>query len=113
MICAVYLLVLFYVLVLQILLTSKTAHTAVLVWRTEKTAKQLQLSTPNPLCLYDPHALFTGGGAVPAPKPTQGFSVQGKLDSSGTESSYIVKCVYVEGPLEGFVMDGLSVENCG
>ncbi|CAM9985331.1 unnamed protein product, partial [Pylaiella littoralis] len=49
-----------------------------------------------------------------------GFSVQGKIGSAGTSSDYIDKCVFVEGtgmsaasPLDGFVMEGLTVENCG
>ena len=49
----------------------------------------------------------------------QGFSVEGRIGSSDSNESYIEKCVYVEGtgdsssPLDGFVMEGLSIENCG
>jgi len=45
--------------------------------------------------------------------------VEGKIGSSDSAESYINKCVYVEGtgdsssPLDGFVMEGLSIENCG
>ncbi|CAN0370532.1 unnamed protein product [Pylaiella littoralis] len=51
----------------------------------------------------------------------KGFSVQGKIGPSNSTEDYVEKCVYVEGtggvnsssPLDGFVMEGLSIENCG
>lgn len=46
----------------------------------------------------------------------QGFSVEGKIGSSDEKDSYVHKCVYVEGTgttLKGFIMDGLTVRNCG
>ena len=51
----------------------------------------------------------------------QGFSVQGQIGSSTDDlESYINKCVYVDGQgtdsssqLDGFVMEGLNIENCG
>ncbi|CAN0189761.1 unnamed protein product, partial [Hapterophycus canaliculatus] len=49
-----------------------------------------------------------------------GFSVDGKVSDADEASSYADKCVYVEGPsasgdevLEGFIMQDLSVANCG
>ncbi len=51
----------------------------------------------------------------------QGFSVEGQIGSDpDVAESFINKCVYVEGEgtdssseLDGFVMEGLNVENCG
>lgn len=46
----------------------------------------------------------------------QGFSVEGKIGDDSDADSYINKCVYVEGEdseLEGFVMEGLLLQNCG
>ena len=46
----------------------------------------------------------------------QGFSVDGKVGDGSDSEDYIKKCVYVDGEdseLDGFVMEGLFVHNCG
>ncbi|CAM9369728.1 unnamed protein product [Ascophyllum nodosum] len=46
----------------------------------------------------------------------QGFSVDGKVGDGSDSEDYIKKCVYVDGEdseLDGFVMEGLSIKNCG
>ncbi|CAN0020458.1 unnamed protein product, partial [Ectocarpus sp. 8 AP-2014] len=50
----------------------------------------------------------------------EGFSVDGKISDDDKAESYVDKCVFVEGPstsgderLEGFVMQDVSVQNCG
>ncbi|CBN79456.1 FirrV-1-B30 precursor [Ectocarpus siliculosus] len=50
----------------------------------------------------------------------EGFSVDGKISDDDEADSYVDKCVFVEGPstsgeerLEGFVMQDVSVQNCG
>lgn len=50
----------------------------------------------------------------------QGFTVDGKHDSKNKKSSYVNKCVRVEGtgkgdsqPLDGFVMKSMKIKNCG
>ena len=61
------------------------------------------LLNPSPCCLY----IFS---------MLQGFSVDGKVGDGSDFEDYIKKCVYVEGgdsELDGFVMEGLFVQNCG
>ncbi|CAM9369452.1 unnamed protein product, partial [Ascophyllum nodosum] len=46
----------------------------------------------------------------------QGFSVDGKVGDGSGPDAYIKKCVYVDGEdseLDGFVVEGLSIKNCG
>lgn len=50
----------------------------------------------------------------------QGFTVDGKHNSANKKSSYVNKCVLVEGagksskdPLKGFVMKDMTIKNCG
>ncbi|CAM9380859.1 unnamed protein product, partial [Laminaria digitata] len=50
----------------------------------------------------------------------QGFTVDGKVGSADKAESYVYKCIYVQAmetdadaPLVGFVMEGLTIKNCG
>lgn len=46
----------------------------------------------------------------------QGSTVERKIGDSSDSGAYINKCVYVDGgdsELEGFVMEQLSIQNCG
>lgn len=50
----------------------------------------------------------------------QGFSIDGRISDNDEWSSYVLKCVYVQGPsasgdslLEGFVLNDLYIRNCG
>ena len=50
----------------------------------------------------------------------QGFSVDGLTGPAGNETSYINKCVWVEGdegvevtPIDGFEMRNMFIQNCG
>lgn len=52
-------------------------------------------------------------------RKSQGFSVDGLVGPSNLQTSYMNKCVLVEGegdvttPLEGFMMRDMHVRNCG
>lgn len=42
--------------------------------------------------------------------------MEGKIGDGSDSDSYIYKCVYVEGvdsELDGFVMEGMLIQNCG
>ncbi|CAM9214371.1 unnamed protein product [Ectocarpus sp. 8 AP-2014] len=50
----------------------------------------------------------------------KGFTVEGQIGTELTEDSYVLKCIYVQGPgsdsstfLDGFVMEEMAVQNCG
>ncbi|CAM9649445.1 unnamed protein product [Ectocarpus sp. 4 AP-2014] len=50
----------------------------------------------------------------------KGFTVEGQIGTEVTEDSYVLKCIYVQGPgsdstafLDGFVMEEMVVQNCG
>ena len=46
----------------------------------------------------------------------QHFTVEGKIEDSSNAGAYNNKCVYVDGEgseLDGFVMEGLLIQNCG
>ncbi|CAM9436746.1 unnamed protein product [Ectocarpus sp. 8 AP-2014] len=50
----------------------------------------------------------------------KGFTVEGQIGTELTEDSYVLKCIYVQGPgsdsstfLDGFVLEEMAVQNCG
>lgn len=50
----------------------------------------------------------------------KGFTVDGKVGSADKAESFVYKCIYVQAmeknasdPLVSFVMEGLTVKNCG
>ncbi|CBJ32749.1 FirrV-1-B30 precursor [Ectocarpus siliculosus] len=50
----------------------------------------------------------------------KGFTVEGQIGTEVTEDSYVLNCIYVQGPgsdsstfLDGFVMEEMAVQNCG